>query len=98
MHSHIHNHTDSHALTENKMKSLKLSRQASGILAKVTEMIDKDSYCPEVIQQVDAVIGLLKSTKKELLVGHLDHCLAIKINEDKDTTVQELLKIYNLSN
>jgi CsoR family transcriptional regulator, copper-sensing transcriptional repressor len=87
-----------HALTTNKQKALKLSRQASGILAKVTEMIDHDTYCPEVIQQVDAAIGLLKSTKKELLGGHLDHCLEHQIHTDKKKTVEELLKIYNLTN
>lgn len=84
-------------LTTNKEMAQKLGRQAAGITAKVLEMIEDDAYCPEVIQQVDAVIGLLKKVKRELLAGHLDHCLEHRLKENKEKTVQELLKIYQLS-
>ncbi|MFA6094381.1 MAG: metal-sensitive transcriptional regulator [Candidatus Paceibacterota bacterium] len=86
-----------HILTTNKQKAQKLSRQAAGIMKKVLDMVDQDSYCPEVIQQVDAVVGLLTSAKKELLKGHLGHCLEHRMHENKKQTVDELLKIYNLS-
>jgi DNA-binding FrmR family transcriptional regulator len=86
-----------HQLTTNKAKSQKLGRQAAGILTKVNQMIEEDAYCPDVIQQVDAVIGLLHRAKRELLAGHLDHCLEHKLKENKQKTVQELLKLYNLS-
>ncbi len=86
-----------HQLTTNKAKSQKLARQAAGILTKVNRMIEEDVYCPDIIQQVDAVIGLLHRAKRELLAGHLDHCLEHKLKEDKQKTIQELLKLYNLS-
>ena len=60
-------------------------------------MIESDTYCPEVIQQVDSVIGLLKTAKKELLAGHLDSCVIKKMKENKTKAIEELLKIYNLS-
>ncbi|MBP9763076.1 metal-sensitive transcriptional regulator [Patescibacteria group bacterium] len=84
-------------LTTNKTKSQKLGRQAMGTLAKVNQMIEDDAYCPDVIQQVDAAIGLLRRAKRELLAGHLDHCLEHKLKENKQKAVQELLKLYNLS-
>ena len=68
-----------------------------GTLAKVNQMIEDDAYCPDVIQQVDAAIGLLRRAKRELLAGHLDHCLEHKLKENKQKAVQELLKLYNLS-
>lgn len=86
-----------HHLTTNKSKSQKLGRQAAGILGKVGQMIEEDAYCPDIIQQVDAVIGLLHRAKRELLAGHLDHCLEHKLKENKEKTIQELLKLYNLS-
>lgn len=86
-----------HALTTNKAKSQRFGRQAAGILGKVQHMIEEDAYCPDIIQQVDAVIGLLRRAKRELLAGHLDHCLEHKLKENKQKTVQELLKLYNLS-
>jgi DNA-binding FrmR family transcriptional regulator len=50
-------------------KSVKLVNMASGSLSKVSTMILEKRYCPEVIQQIDSVIGLLKSTRSELLKG-----------------------------
>lgn len=81
----------------NKEKSILSAKKAQGIAGKVIKMIEEEKYCPEVIQQIDATIGLLNSTKKSLLEGHLNHCLEIKLKESKEKTIVELLKIYNLS-
>ena len=84
-------------LAVKKVASLKLAKQARGTLETVVSMIESDTYCPEIIQQTDSVIGLLKSVKRELLTGHLDTCVMHKMIENKPGTIQELLKIYNLS-
>lgn len=86
------------ALSDKKIKALKCAKQAQGTLTKVVTMIEGGRYCPEVIQQIDSVLGLLKTTKRELLAGHLDTCVAHQMVEDKDKAIAELLKIYNLSN
>ena len=85
-------------MTTDKSKALKSARQAKGILDKVISMIETDAYCPEIIQQADAAIGLIKTGKKALLVGHLDHCLAVRLKAAPESTVAELKKIYNLNN
>ena len=85
-------------LSDKKLKSLKLAKQARGTLDKVITMIEEGTYCPEVIQQVDSVNGLLKSVKKEMLAGHLDTCVLSRLKENKSSAIEELLKIYNLSN
>lgn len=68
-----------------------------GTLAKVIEMTEADRYCPEIIQQVDSAIGLLKTAKRELLAGHLDTCAVHQLKTNKKKAINELLKIYNLS-
>ena len=85
-------------LTTSKVKTLKCVKQGQGTLNKIIEMIEADRYCPEVIQQVDSVIGLLKTAKRELLVGHLDTCVIHQMKENKAKAIDELVKIYNLSN
>lgn len=85
-------------LSTKKAKSLKLAKQARGTLEKVIAMIEEDKYCPEIIQQADSAVGLLKTVKKELLAGHLDTCAFERMKENKDSAIKELLKIYNLSN
>jgi len=84
-----------HGTPISKQKSTKLIKSASSTLVKVLEMIEKDTYCLEIIQQIDSIIGLMKSTKKELLARHLNHCLTQKLEKSKDKTIVELLKIYN---
>lgn len=93
----VNKHTHGmHKHGEINNKSVKLVNMASGSLAKVTTMILEARYCPEVIQQIDSVIGLLHSTRKELLKGHLETCLVPQLKTDKDGAVKELLKIYNM--
>ncbi len=92
VHKHIHKHKEG----DINNKSVKLVNMANGSLAKASTMILEGRYCPEVIQQIDSVIGLLHSTRKELLKGHLESCLIEQLKSDKDEAVKELLKIYNM--
>lgn len=85
-------------ISVNKAKALKLSKQAKGTLEKVCHMIESGVYCPDVIQQADSVIGLLKSVKREILAGHLDTCAMNNLRKNKEEAIKELLKIYKLSN
>ena len=81
---------------KNKEKASLSTKKAQGTLNKVLKMIQEDQYCPDIIQQLDSTLGLLKSARKHLLMGHLDHCLIHKLHEDKNQAVNELLKIYTL--
>lgn len=85
-------------LKERQQKAALSVKKASGITSKVLTMIEEDKYCPEIIQQIDAVIGLLNSSKKTLLENHLNECLEMKLHENRDKTIQELLKIFSLGN
>ncbi|MGA2053382.1 MAG: metal-sensitive transcriptional regulator [Opitutales bacterium] len=80
-----------------KEKLLKLAKQARGTLETVIAMIEEDAYCPEIIQQADSVIGLLRAVERELLAGHLDTCVMARMREDKGAAIRELVKIYNLA-
>ncbi|MEO6728571.1 MAG: metal-sensitive transcriptional regulator [Candidatus Dojkabacteria bacterium] len=87
--------TDSE-LKNNKDKASISVKKAHGTLNKILLMITEDKYCPDIIQQVDAAIGLLKSSKKTLLIGHLDHCVEHNMHEDKPKTIDELIRIFDL--
>jgi len=81
----------------NKAKASISVKKSQGIVLKVLQMIEKNKYCPDIIQQVDAAIGLLKSSKKTLLLGHLDHCLEDNLKKDKLKAISELIKILDLN-
>lgn len=86
----IHKHGDPN------IKARKVINMAIGSLSKIPSKIEEKQYCPEIIQQIDSVIGLLNSARTELLKGHLDSCLAERLKNDKEGAVKELLKIYNM--
>jgi DNA-binding FrmR family transcriptional regulator len=81
---------------EPNSKAKKVINMAIGSLSKIPIKVEEKQYCPEIIQQIDSVIGLLKSARTELLRGHLDSCLAERLKNDKKGAVKELLKIYNM--
>lgn len=85
-----------HKQGEPNTKARKVINMAIGSLSKIPTMVDEKAYCPSIIQQLDSVIGLLKSSRTELLKGHLDSCLAERLKTDKEGAVKELLKIYNM--
>ena len=87
---------NTHKHGEPNLKARKVINMAIGSVTKIPQMVDENRYCPEVIQQIDSVVGLLHSARKELLKGHLESCLAERLKTDKEGSIKELLKIYNM--
>ncbi len=76
-------------------------KKARSLTDKVMEMLEKDKYCIDVIQQNLAIIGLLRSANKSLLEGHMKHCVkdAAKAgNSTKlDNVMEELMLVIDLA-
>ncbi|MCX8035043.1 MAG: metal-sensitive transcriptional regulator [Candidatus Dojkabacteria bacterium] len=87
-----------HKESSQKEKSILASKKAAGTVKKIIEMLEEDRYCIDIIQQIDGAIGLLKSARNQILDDHFDHCLLEKIQEDKEKTLDELKKVYRISN
>lgn len=90
-------------LTEEKKKKIRIGfKKASSLLTKITEMVEKDCYCIDVMQQNLAVIGLLRSAHEILMANHLNTCfrsaMASKNEKKKQKMIEEILKVTNLYN
>ena len=87
---------------DNKKKILTNFRKAGSLLKKVTEMVEDDHYCIEVMQQNLAVIGLLRSAHEKLMNNHFNTCFKSAIlskNEKKQRQMtEEILKVINIYN
>lgn len=57
-----------------KKKLLLAVKKTQGTLSKVTQMIEEDTYCADIGQQINAALGLLKSANIELMKNHLMCC------------------------
>lgn len=68
---------------------------ARGHLDKVIRMIEEDTYCIDVMHQLQAVESGLKETGNLLLENHLRTCVADAINNGKtDESIAEIMQVF----
>lgn len=71
---------------------------AKGHLEKVIEMVDKNEYCIDVINQSRAVQSALKEVDALLLENHLKTCVVDHIKQGStQETVEEVMKVFKNS-
>lgn len=63
-----------------------------GQIRGVRGMIEKDTYCDEVLNQIAAIQSALNGVGKLLLEGHMKSCVIDLIQEGDDLVIDELLK------
>lgn len=83
-------------ITSYKKNLLHRLKIIAGHLEKVTEMIEKDRYCLDIIQQTQAVESALKKVDEILLEHHLKTCVrsAIEAKKGIDEKVKEVLAVF----
>lgn len=65
---------------------------AGGHLKGIERMIEEDTYCMEIINQIQAVQAALHKVNSLILDEHLRHCVTTAIRGDDATEREELLK------
>ncbi|MFT7183765.1 MAG: DNA-binding FrmR family transcriptional regulator [Oceanicoccus sp.] len=84
-----------------KSKALTGSKKAIGQLKKVSQMIEDEAYCMDLLQQIRAVEGLLTSISGNILESHLQTCgkKAFSSNDEKQhkKIINELIMAFKAS-
>ncbi len=84
-----------------KEKTLINFKKAHSLLKRIIDMVEKDEYCIDIMQQNLAAIGLLKSANQLLMEGHLNDCfkkaMAAGSEKRKLEMIQEILQVTKLS-
>lgn len=62
-----------------------------GQVRGVKNMVEKDTYCVDILTQVAAINAALNSFNKELLANHIRTCVAEDIRDGKDEVIDELV-------
>lgn len=62
-----------------------------GQIRGIKGLIEKDTYCDDVITQISATQSALNSVAKILLEGHLKNCVVERIQEGDMEVVDEVL-------
>jgi DNA-binding FrmR family transcriptional regulator len=75
-------------------------KKAQGQLATIVKMTEEDRYCMDVIQQVNAVIGILRQANNLTLESHLHTCgkaLASKDSATREKFIAEIMRACDIS-
>lgn len=78
--------------TEQKDLIHRLNR-IEGQVRGIRKMVEEHKYCVDILTQVTAVKSALHSFNRELLANHVKTCVVQDIQQGKDETIDELLKI-----
>jgi len=83
-------------------KTLISLKKAQSLITKIIQMMEKEDYCIDVMQQNLAAIGLLKSAHQMMMENHLHTCFksAMKTSNEKkkDEMIEEILKVIKIYN
>lgn len=78
-------------MTGDKEATKKLLKTARGQLDGIINMIDDERYCIDISNQLLASISILRKANKEIIRGHLEHCMKAAFTEGSKETIEEKL-------
>src|SRR5437764_1355050 len=102
--SHCEDHCDmitsnrkSHHSDKTKKNLVSRLNRIEGQIRGIKGLIEKDTYCDDVITQISATQSALNSVAKILLEGHLKNCVVDRIQEgDMEVLDEVLVTIHKL--
>lgn len=84
----------SSAETKRRLK-MRLNR-IEGQIRGINNMIEKDVYCDDILNQIASVRAALAGVSKQVLEGHLKHCIVKGIKEGREEQIiEELITTLN---
>lgn len=79
---------------DNKGNLLIRFRKIEGQIQGLSKMIENDRYCPDILNQINAVKSALESTAMILIEDHTKNCIVAEIKKGKsESAINELIKI-----
>lgn len=64
-----------------------------GQVRGIKNMVEKNSYCADILMQVAAVTAAMNSFNKVLLANHVRTCVAENIRQGNDEVIDELIQL-----
>ena len=75
---------------------------AAGHIKGVQRMVDEDTYCIDMIRQIQAVQAALHRVSAIILDSHMKNCMLSAVHDDDPTErtkmLQEVVSVFDVSN
>ena len=81
----------SHHSEKTKKNLVTRLNRIEGQIRGIKGLIERDTYCDDVITQISATQAALNSVAKLLLEGHMKSCIVERIQDGDDEVIDELL-------
>ncbi|MFD1884708.1 metal-sensitive transcriptional regulator [Paenibacillus wenxiniae] len=85
----------SHHSEEMKHNLVRRLNRVEGQIRGIKGMIEKDTYCDDVLNQIAAAQSALNSVGRLLLEGHMKSCVVERIESGEHEVIDELLVTIN---
>lgn len=84
-------------MTQAKQKMVRRLKIIEGQVRGLQEMLERDTYCIDIITQTSAVKQALSGVEDVLMKNHLSTCVVHQMKKGKeDMAIKEILKVYGL--
>ena len=80
-----------HRSEEQRKKLIHRLNRIEGQIRGIRGMVERDSYCTDILTQSAAVQAALNAFNRELIAAHLHSCVARDLREGKDEVIDELV-------
>ena len=80
-----------HRSEEQRNKLIHRLNRIEGQIRGIRGMVERDSYCTDILTQSAAVQAALNAFNRELIAAHLHSCVARDLREGKDEVSDELV-------
>ncbi|MCL6606115.1 MAG: metal-sensitive transcriptional regulator [Paenibacillus sp.] len=89
------NERKSHHSDQIKKQLLSRLNRIEGQVRGVKGLIEKDTYCDDVLNQISSIQSALNGVGKMLLEHHMKSCVIDRLNEGDHAVIDELLLTVN---
>lgn len=72
-----------------KKSTIRKLKTVGGQIDGLIRMIEEDRYCIDISNQLMASISILKNINKEVLRGHLEHCVYDSLKQENEEKIKE---------
>jgi DNA-binding FrmR family transcriptional regulator len=94
-HQHHHNERKSHHSGKLKTNLTSRLNRIEGQIRGIRGLIERDTYCDEVLHQIASVQSALNGVGRLLLENHMKSCVIDRIQQGDQDVVDELLTTIN---
>ena len=76
---------------EERKKLINRLNRIEGQIRGIRAMVERDAYCPDILVQSAAVNAAVNAFNKDLIAGHIHHCVVRDVREGNEEVIDELV-------